>query len=493
MLKLRQSWRISTSLYSSASEAVAFTNPVDALYRRISRAGDPSVSVIPIIDQFVEQGGSIVEHQIKRIIKELRKYRRFKHALEISEWMSKKRHNGLMPGDLAVQLDLISKVHGLKQAEEYYESIPDGKRSFELYSSLLNCYASNKCVHKAEDLMQKMKDLGHMRRSLSYNVMLNMYSKMHMYEKLDILMQEMKETGIEYDTYTYTIRLNAYASAFDNEGMEKLLRKMEVDPFVVIEWNWYVTAANGYLIAGQREKALNTLRQSEQLITYEKKRNAYEILMGLYTKLGDKDDLYRIWILYRGMNRYHNSGYLIMISSLGKLGEISGVEKIYKDWDLGSKTCFDIRVPNTVISVYVTHGHLERAKAVLDGLIQEGKDPNASSWERLALGYHMRQQMEEAADSFKNALQLPRPRPWWKPNDRSLAGCLNFLIHKGDLEKAEEIVNLLKERGYISVNSWSELLGHIRAEKAGLVTFDNYTVDGDIEDSNSKPLSVELL
>ncbi|CAM8992535.1 unnamed protein product [Rhodiola kirilowii] len=500
MLKLRsQPWRstgISTSLkalYTSTSDSIASPTPVDTLYRNISRAGDPRVSVIPIIDQYVDQGGTLLQHQLKGFIKELRKYKRYKHALEISEWMIKKCHNNVKPGDLSVQLDLISKVHGLKQAEEYYESLPDGKRGFELYSTLLNCYANNKCVDKAEDLMQQMKDLGYMKKSLSYNVMLNMYSKMQMYEKLDSLVQEMEEKGIEYDTYTYTIRLNACVSASDKESMEKLLMKMEADPLVVTKWNWYITAANGYLIAGLNEKALKALRASEQLIVYDERKNAYEILIGLYTKVGDKDEVYRIWSLYLAMSRYHNSGYLMMISSLAKLGDITGVEKIYEHWDLGSKTCFDLRVPNLMISVYSTQGHLESAKAVVDGLVKGGKDPNAGSWDRLALGYYTQNQMEEAVDSLKKALQLLRLTPWWKPNFRTLAGCLNFLIQRGNLETAEEIVKLLKERGYIDSNSWSVLSNHIRDEKPGLVTFDKNTLDGDIEDPNSKALFVELL
>ncbi|CAM8977665.1 unnamed protein product [Rhodiola kirilowii] len=491
MLKIgRRSWRFSTSLEALYSST---PTPVDALYKTISRAGDPRVSVIPIIEQFVQNGGTILQHQLIRFIKEFRKYKRYKHALEISHWMIKKCHNDLRPGDLSVHLDLLSKVHGLKEAEEYFESIPDGKQSFKLYSSLLNCYTNCKCVDKAEKLMQLMKDIGYIKSPLPYNVMLNMYSKMKMYEKLNVLMQEMNQKGIKCDSYTYSIRLNAYASASDIEGMEKLLMKMEVDPPAIVEWNWYITAANGYLIAGLRDKALEALRASEKLIIDDKMTNAYEVLIGLYAKLGNKDEVYRIWALYTGMNKQHNSGYLIMISSLAKLDDINDVEKIYKCWDLGSKTCFDIRVPNLLVSVYGTQGHLERAKEVLDGLIQAGKDPNASSWERLAVGYYTCKQMEEAVDSYKKALQLPRPTPWWKPSITYLAGCLNFLIHRGNLKMAEEIVKLLKERGYISTSTWSELLIHLRDEKPRPVTFDPCALDEDFEDPNSKPLYVHLL
>ncbi|KAL9691871.1 hypothetical protein QQ045_012298 [Rhodiola kirilowii] len=247
MLKIGRRSRRFASISTSLEALYSSTpTPVDALYKTISRAGDPRVLVIPIIEQFVQHGGTILQHQLIQFIKEFRKYKRYKHALEISRWMIKKCHNDPRPGDLSVHLHLLSK--------------------------------------------------------------------------------EMKQKEIKCDSYTYNIRLNAYASSSDIEG--------------------------------------------------------------LYAKLGNKDEVYRIWSLYTGMNKQHNSGYLIMISSLAKLDDINDVEKIYKEWDLGSKTCFDIRVPNLLVSVYGTQGHLERAKAVLDGLIQAGKDPNASSLERLAIGYY---------------------------------------------------------------------------------------------------------
>ena len=36
-------------------------------------------------------------------------------------------------GDVAIQLDLISKVHGLEQAEKYFNETPNSLRSFKAY------------------------------------------------------------------------------------------------------------------------------------------------------------------------------------------------------------------------------------------------------------------------------------------------------------------------------------------------------------------------
>lgn len=55
----------------------------DSLYRRISPVGDPNVSVIPVLDQWVREGRPVQREELQKIIKELRIYKRFKHALEV--------------------------------------------------------------------------------------------------------------------------------------------------------------------------------------------------------------------------------------------------------------------------------------------------------------------------------------------------------------------------------------------------------------------------
>ncbi|KAK4833493.1 hypothetical protein QYF36_005975 [Acer negundo] len=61
------------------------------LYRKISPIGDPTVSIVPVLDQWVQDGGAIDKETLQVMIKELRFYKRFAHALQISMWMTDKR------------------------------------------------------------------------------------------------------------------------------------------------------------------------------------------------------------------------------------------------------------------------------------------------------------------------------------------------------------------------------------------------------------------
>ncbi|CAL5342591.1 unnamed protein product [Camellia sinensis] len=426
-------------LYITQTPTTSSTSK-DTLFNRISLAGDPRVSMFPILDQWVEGGRTVDKSELKTIIKLLRKYKRFNHALQLSEWMSHSLNLAPSPGDVAVQLDLVSKVHGLEQAEKYFNNIPDTLRTFHVYGALLNCYANKKSLAKAETIMQKMREFGILKKSLSYNVMLNLYSKMGQQEKFDSLIKEMEEKGISCERSAVYIRLNAYAAVSDIQGMEKLLTQMESDPRFTMDWNAYVIAANGYLKAGLFEKSLEMLKKSEQHIHSKRRGFAYEILLTLYAGLGNKDELYRIWNLYKQMGKIYNGGYFRMISSLVKLDDLDGAEKILVEWE-SVNTSFDFDIPNLLINAYCKKGLLEKAEMYISQAIERGKEPTAGTWDHLATGYYKDNQMAKAVEIMKKAIMADQRG--WKLNYVTLTACVVYLKETGDTEVAEEFTRLL--------------------------------------------------
>ncbi|KAA8526392.1 hypothetical protein F0562_008405 [Nyssa sinensis] len=423
-----------------STQTLNYSASNDTLYGRISPAGDHRVSIVPILDQWVQEGRAVNKDELKTAIKLLRKYRRFSHALQLSEWMSDRRSLDLLPGDVAVRLDLVSKVHGLEQAEKFFNSIPNTMRTYHVYGALLNCYAHEKSLEKAEAVMQKIRELGLLRISLSYNVMLNLYSKMGKHEKLDTLMQEMEEKGMGRDKPTLYIRLTAYGVASNIEGMEKLLMWMEADPLLAMDWNTYVIAANGYSKAGLVEKSLEMLKKSEQHISSKRRGFAYEILLTLYASLANKDDVYRIWDLRKKVGKIYNMGYFRMVSSLVKLDDIDGAEKILEEWE-SVNTSFDFRIPNLLINAYCKKGLLEKAEAFVSIAIERGKEPTVGTWDCLATGYYKDNQMAKAVDTMRKAI-LANPRGW-KLNRVTLTACLEYLKKNGDVDVSEEFTGLI--------------------------------------------------
>ncbi|XP_065874915.1 pentatricopeptide repeat-containing protein At2g20710, mitochondrial-like isoform X2 [Euphorbia lathyris] len=357
--------------------------------------------------------------------------------------------------DAAIRLDLISKVHGLERAEKYFNSISASLSNYKIYGSLLSCYVNAKQEEKAETLMQKMKDMGFVRDQYAYTGMLNLYSQLGKHEKFEALVKEMEEKGIECNSITYTIRFHAYTTCSDIKGMETLLMKMEADPLVKVDFYVYTVAANGYLKAGLLDKASAMLKKSEQLILLNSRRYSYELLLKQYADVGKKADVYRIWELYKQMERQFHTGYIRVISSLLQLDDLDGAEMIWEEWE-SKKTLFDIRIPNLMINAYSEKGYLEKAEACLEKIVKREKEPNAISWDNLAVGYLQGSQMPKAVEMIKKAILMSKPG--WIPRIDTLTKCLDYLRSSGEEEAADELLKTMNEQSRFETGtSWVHL------------------------------------
>ncbi|KAG2302931.1 hypothetical protein Bca52824_031582 [Brassica carinata] len=418
--------------------------PNDTLQRRVARAGDPSASIVRVLEGWLDEGHPVKTSELHSIVKMLRKFSRFSHALQISDWMSEHRVHDISDGDIAIRLDLIAKVNGLTEAENFFEKIPIERRnSYHLYGALLNCYASKKVLHKADQLFHEMKHLGFLRGCLPYNVMLNLYIRCGEHALLENLLREMEDGKVEPDIFTVNTRLHAYSVVSDVEGMERFLARCESDTRLELDWRTYADAANAYIKAGSTEKGLEMLRRSEQLLNPQKRKQAYEVLMSFYGAAGEKQEVYRLWGLYKEqLDGFYNAGYMSVISALLKVGDIEGVEKIMGEWEAGH-SLFDVRIPHLLITGYCKKGMMDKAEEVAKMVLQE-----ASTWERLALGYKMAGEMEKAVERWMKAIEVSQPG--WRPHKVVLMSCVDYVEGQRDMEGLRKILRLLSERGHIS-------------------------------------------
>lgn len=454
---------------STATRGSKWKGSMDTLFRRISPMGNPNVSIVPLLNQWVEEGHPVDKQQLQRLIKELRFFRRFTHALEISMWMTDKRYLNITAADAAVQLDLIAKVKGIEEAENYFSNVSEKIRALEVYSALLNCYSYVKSAEKAEATMQKMRDLGLARSTLVYNSMLKLYYQTGNFEKLDSLMHEMEENGITYDRYTYCTRLSAYADASDREGIDKILTMMEADPDVALDWVIYTTAANGYAKVGLLDKALAMLKKSEEQIKGGKIGRAYNFLLSLYGKYGKKDDVLRIWELYKKVMKVHSNGYKSVISSLLKCDDLESAENIFEEWE-SQNLPYDTRIPNFLIDAYCRNGLLEKAENLINHEKLKGREIHVKAWYYLAAVYRQNNQTHKAVEAMKEVLAAYRTPSKWKPSVESLAACLDYFKDEGDTDGAKNFIELLKDKDFIPADLEDKLLDNVQNGKSNLET-----------------------
>jgi len=313
---------------------------------------------------------------------------------------------------------------------------------------------SAKSVMKAEDLMLKMKKLGFANTAFPYNIMLKLYIQLEKYDKVKQIMEEMDEMGFYSDTFKYRILLNAYSNSGNVSEMETLLMRMEADPQHIMKHTDYVSAANGYLKAGVIEKSLIMLKRAEHLAKDKVKKHVYHCLLTLYAHAKAKEEVFRIWNLYKRSWNIYNKGYLCMVSALVILEDLEGAEMMIDDWmdALSGHSKLDFRVVNSLLRAYGNRGELERAEALICRVRERSaQEPPRSTWATLAIGYQMHNQMEDSVKTLKKAI-LTDHEGNWVLTRVYLVRCLDYLTLKGNVEELEEFKTFIEKHGYNAEN-----------------------------------------
>ncbi|XP_058104081.1 pentatricopeptide repeat-containing protein At1g02150-like [Magnolia sinica] len=429
-----------------------------ALYRRISLMEDPSLGSSGVLDQWEEEGRKLSKWDLCRVVKELRKFRRFKLALEVYEWMIDHGDRfKLNSSDAAIQLDLISKVHGISSAEDYFSGLPEALKDKRTYGSLLNAYVQAKMKEKAEAVIEEMWKGGYMTEVLPYNVMMTLYMNTKEQEKVLSMIAEMKENGIPLDIYSYNIWITSYGAMGDVEKMEEVVQQMTEDSRITANWTTYSTLASMYIKHGHFEKAEKCLRDVELRIT-GRDRTPFNYLLSLYSNIGEKDEVYRIWNYYKSsFPSIPNMGYHSMISSLARLGDIEGAEAVYEEW-LSVRSSYDPRICNILMGWYIKEGLLKKAEDFFDHMRETGVRPNPNTWEILAEGYVREKQISKALSCMKEAASIKRFQVW-QPRPANVAALLVLCEEQADTVSMDMMVDVLRKAGCLDIEAYRSLVG----------------------------------
>ncbi|KAK2647374.1 hypothetical protein Ddye_014863 [Dipteronia dyeriana] len=478
-LSLRNSFGVSSYSTTTATSERGLTRQKQnasmcRLYRKISPIGDPTVSIVPVLDQWVQDGGAIDKKTLQVMIKELRFYKRFAHALQMSIWMTDKRYFRISAADAAIRLDLISKVQGIKHAENFFNSISKILRTLPIYTALLKCYACVRYVEKAEATMDKIRELRLAKWPMAYNILLDLYCRTGNDEKAVSLMHEMEENGIGWDRFTYSIRLTTYAAVSDVEGVDKTVTRMESDTSVVLDWTCYTAAASAYAKLSLLDKAVTMMKKSEGIVSGQRSNTAYECLITQYATYGKKDDVLRIWQLYKEKRKVFNKGYICVIPSVLKFDDLECAERIFEEWE-SKNSHYDARIPNFLIGAYCRRGLIEKAETFMDRIISKGGKLDEFSWYFLATGYLQNNQPQKAVEKMKEAVMVCHKR--WKPRKEVVAACLEYFKHEGDVVEAGNFINLLKNKNIISVDVQDRLLNNFLRKEPNLDALSELNAD----------------
>nr|GMD62140.1 pentatricopeptide repeat-containing protein At1g02150 [Ipomoea batatas] len=416
------------------------------IYRRFSSMPDPETGAASVLNQYENEGKKISKFGLSRVVKELRKFRSYKLALGVYEWMENRPERFWMTtSDIAIKLDLISKVHGISSAETYFQKLSDSLTDRRVYGSLLNAYVHGSMKEKAEALFGKMREQGFMTQALSWNVMMSLYMNFKDYGKVDAIVSEMMAKNVPLDMYSYNIWILSLGSQGALEKMEQAFEQMKLDTSITLGWTTFSTMATIYIKEGQLEKADECLKQIERRFQ-DQGRLPYHYIIGLYGNLGRKEEVHRIWDVYKSkFLNIPNVGYRGVISSLVRSGDIEGAESIFDEW-LSKTSMYDPRIGNILLEWYVRSGLTEKAGAFFNKIVEAGVQPNSRTLEILAENHVRVRRISEALSFLKDAFSAAASKNW-RPRPATISSILQHCEQANDGASKELLFAVLKQVG----------------------------------------------
>ncbi|MCL7037756.1 hypothetical protein MKW94_006834 [Papaver nudicaule] len=455
----------------------------DTLAKRLLRLTYANRSAVTCINEWIQQGRSARKYELNRAVRELRKFKRYKHALEICEWMRIQKDIKLLAGDYALHLDLVTKVRGLSSAEKFFEDLPDEMRGLATCSALLHTYVQNKSTDKAEALMQKMSECGFTKDALSYNRMISLYISTGQLDKVPTVIKDL-EKNTSPDVVTYNLWLSVCALKNNVEMAEKIFLKLtstKLEP----DWVTYSTLTNLYLKNDLHEKAKVALKEMEKGVDREK-RVAFSSLITLQANLGDKDGVERTLKNMRSFFRkMSDAEYMSVIASFLKIDELEEAEKIYTEWEAVSPTR-DARISNLLLAAYINENQMHKADSFLDHMVEKGISPNYTTFELLTSGYLQTEDTDKVMDYFKKAIESVKK---WEPNEKLVREIFGVLEKKGDTVNADELLNTLRNADYVTTELYNSLLRtYVKAGLMPVLVAERMAMDEVKQDEETKEL-----
>ncbi|XVF72758.1 hypothetical protein PTKIN_Ptkin12aG0146100 [Pterospermum kingtungense] len=439
---------------AATAEVAAAAPRRNRVYSRLSGLGATGGTVSEALNNFITEGNKIRKDELSRCVRELRKYRRYQHSLDVMDWMEKKNMH-LTYVDHAVRLDLIAKTKGIGAAEDYLSALPPTAKNQLTYGALLNCYCNNLMKDEALTLFKKMDDLKLINNTLPINNLMCMYVRLGQPQKVLELVDELNRRNIPRCRFTYVIWMQSYANLNDIEGVERVLEELSNDSEDKCTWTTYSNLAAIYVKAGRFEKAEASLKKLEK-DKMPRQREAYHYLISLYAGTSNLAEVYRVWKVLKGaFSTVTNLSYLVMVQALAKLKDLEGLKKCFEEWE-SSCSVYDMRLAVSTIRGYLSGDMLEEAELVLENAMKRSKGPFTRARECFMVYFLKKRRFDLALEHEEAAVSEINN---WSPfYPETATAFFDYFLNEADVDSAEEFCKILKNGKGLDSDAYHWLL-----------------------------------
>ncbi|KAK3163418.1 hypothetical protein QOZ80_1AG0003400 [Eleusine coracana subsp. coracana] len=398
----------------------------------------PKNEVAKTLEKWTTDGNTVDRSEVFFTLLNLRRRKWYHKALELMDWIEEAKLYELEERHYASRLDLVAKVSGLHSAEQYIEKIPTSHRGEIVYRTLLaNCVAEAN-VRKAEQIFNKIKDLGLPITTFTYNQLLLLYKRVDKKKIADVLAM-MENDNLKPSLFTYKLLVDTKGAFKDIEGMEKVVESMQGEG-IKPDYMLQATIARHYIFNGHHEKA-EALLESMEGDNIKENRNACKVLLPLYAFLGKKDEVERIWEMCGDNTRVDE--VLSAIEAFGRLGDVGKAERIFEDMSKKWKRPGS-KIYNALLRVYANKNLFEKGKELAKQMKKNGARMGIPTLDAL-VKLHI-----DAGEVEKGDIILHKFSHKYKlrPQFNSYRMLLEAYSKKGDIHNSEKIFNKLRQAGY---------------------------------------------
>ncbi|CAL4976791.1 unnamed protein product [Urochloa decumbens] len=410
----------------------------------------PRHEVTKALEKWAKDGNTLDRGGLFFVLLNLRRRRWFGKALQLLEWVEESNLLEFGERDYASRVDLTAKVYGLHKAEQYIEKIPAAHRGEIVYRTLLANCVSEANVMKAEQVFNKMKDLGFPATVFSFNQLLLLYKRVDKKKITDVLAM-MERENVKPSLFSYKLLVDAKGTSRDIEGMEKIIQQMETEG-IEPDLMFNATIARHYIFNGQREKA-EALLESMEGDDISTNRAACKILLPLYAFLGKNDDVERIWEVCKDNTRLDEC--LSAIEAFGTLGDVEKAEEVFENMFARWKT-LSSKFYNAMLRVYAKHNLLDKGKELAKRMDETRVKFGNTTLDSLVKLYVDAGEVEKADALLHKLAVSNRVRPQYS----TYLMLLDSYSKKGDIHNSERVFNKLRQIGYTGRIRQYQLLLH---------------------------------